>query len=162
MGLPTLVLSATEVYALTMNPIANARRLRRQQTDEEKQLWSALKAGRFAEFKFRRQHPFGGYTLDLYCPIAKLSVELDGFHHGMPQQHLKDKDRQEFLQSKGIEQLRFWNHQWRENRDGVLLEIWNTLQRRTGCASVQRKVQNHRYLPPGKEQLKQLERGPDS
>ena len=57
-----------------MNLIANARRLRREQTDEEKQLWRALRAGRFAGFKFRRQHPLGKYYLDVFCPLARLSV----------------------------------------------------------------------------------------
>jgi ATP-dependent helicase HrpA/adenine-specific DNA-methyltransferase len=44
-----------------MDSIDNARRLRRHQTDEEKQLWRPLRAGRFAGFKFRRQHPVGHY-----------------------------------------------------------------------------------------------------
>ena len=35
--------------------------------------------GAIAGFKFRRQHPCGIYCLDFYCPVAKLSVELDGF-----------------------------------------------------------------------------------
>jgi hypothetical protein len=47
------------IYAAAVNPISNARRLRHEQTDEEKELWQALRAGRFAGFKFRRQHPLG-------------------------------------------------------------------------------------------------------
>jgi len=66
-----------------MNTTAIARRLRRERTDEEKELWRALKAGRFSGFKFRRQHPRGKYFLDFYCPTARLSVELDGFQHGL-------------------------------------------------------------------------------
>jgi very-short-patch-repair endonuclease len=112
-----------------------------------------LRAGRFAGFKFRRQHPFGIYYLDFYCPVAKLSVELDGFQHGRPEQYQRDGKREKFLAAQGVEELRFWNYQWRKNHDGVLLEIWNALHRRTGCASVMRKVQNHRYLPPREEQL---------
>lgn len=138
-----------------MDPIANARRLRREQTTEEKELWRALRAGRFAGFKFRRQHPFGNYTLDFYCPMARLSIELDGFHHGCPEQVSLDEERKKFLQSKGIEELRFWNHQWRKNREGVLLKIWNTLHERTGCTAVMRKTQNHRYVPPKIEHLRQ-------
>ena len=38
-------------------------------------------------------------------------------------------------------------------REGVLLEIWNALHRRTGCVAVMRKVQNHRYRPPEVNQL---------
>ena len=90
-----------------MNSTANARRLRREQTDEEKQLWRALKAGRFAGFKFRRNHPIGKYFLDIYCPIAKLSLELDGFHHGSPEQREHDEKRKEFLETQGIEELQY-------------------------------------------------------
>jgi very-short-patch-repair endonuclease len=131
-----------------MNPTSNARRLRREQTDEEKDLWRALRAGRFAGFKFRRQHSLGKYFLDFYYPTAKLSIELDGFQHGLPEQRQRDEEREKFLASEGIEELRFWNHQWQKNREGILLEIWNALHRRTGCVAVMRKVQNHRFLPP--------------
>jgi very-short-patch-repair endonuclease len=136
-----------------MNRIGNARRLRREQTDEERELWSALRAGRFAGFKFRRQQPQGNYFLDFYCPAAKLSVELDGFQHGLPPQHRHDMERKNFLASKGIEEMRFWNHQWQKNREGVLLEIWNALHRRTGCMVVMRKVQNHRFFAPKVDEL---------
>jgi ATP-dependent helicase HrpA/adenine-specific DNA-methyltransferase len=131
-----------------MNRTGIARRLRREQTDEEKQLWRALRAGRFAGFKFRRQHPVGKYFLDIYCPLAKLSIELDGFQHGLPDIRRHDQERENFLRTEGIEELRFWNHQWRQNGDGVLLEIWNALHRRTGCTMVNRKIENNRFVPP--------------
>ena len=136
-----------------MNSTSNARRLRREPTDEEKELWRALRAGRFAGFKFRRQHLLGKYFLDFYCPAAKLSIELDGFQHGLPEQRQRDEEREKFLASEGVEELRFWNHQWWENREGILLEIWNALHRRTGCVAVMRKVQNHRFLPPKADAL---------
>ena len=53
---------AAGIVAL-MNTTPNARRLRREQTREEQQLWRALRAGRCAGFKIRRQHPIGEYTL---------------------------------------------------------------------------------------------------
>ena len=99
-----------------VNPTGNARRLRREQTREEKQLWQALRAGRFAGFKFRRQHPMAGYYLDFYCPLARLSIELDGYEHGLPAEIERDKARQQLLEAEGIEELRFWNHRWRANR----------------------------------------------
>jgi very-short-patch-repair endonuclease len=136
-----------------VNSTQHARRLRREQTEEEKQLWRALRAGRFAGFKFRRQHPVGPYCLDFYCPCARLSVELDGFQHGMPEQRQRDEAREQILAEAGVEELRFWNHQWRGNREGVLLEIWAALHRRTGCVAVMRKAQNHRYLPPKVDQV---------
>lgn len=144
-----------------VNPTGNARRLRRKQTREEAQLWQTLRAGRFAGFKFRRQHPLAGYFLDFYCPGARLVVELDGFDHGLPRQQEQDAARARFLAGEGIEELRFWNHQWRSNREGVLWEIWHALQRRTGCLQVMRKVDNNRFVPPPIEKLgKKLDRKP--
>jgi len=138
-----------------MKSSGKARRLRLNQTQEEMELWRALRAGRFAGFKFRRQHPLGSYHLDFFCPAAKLSVELDGFEHGLPKQLRHDEERREFLAAQDIEEMRFWNHQWRKNRDGVLLDIWNALQKRTGCVAIMRKVQTHRYVPPEIEQLRE-------
>ena len=136
-----------------MNATSSARRLRRDQTPEEKVLWLALRAGRFAGFKFRRQHHCGVYYLDFYCPAAKLSVELDGFQHGRPENIQHDLERKNFLATQGIEELRFWNRQWRGNRAGVLLEIWNALQQRTGCVVVQRKTKNRFFIPPNPDRL---------
>jgi very-short-patch-repair endonuclease len=144
-----------------VNSTSNARRLRHEQTDEARELWRALRAGRLAGFKFRRQHPLGDYDLDFYCPTAKLSIELDGFQHGLREQHQHDEERKIFLASKGIEELRFWNRQWRANREAVLLEIWNTLHRRTGCVAMMRKIQNHRLVPPKVSELIQPPRKPD-
>ena len=136
-----------------MHGTGNARRLRRSQTPEENQLWKALRAGRFAGFKFRRQHVFGHCFLDFYCPFAQLAVELDGFQHGLPGRFRRDVERERFLAANGIAVLRFWNRQWRENREGVLLEIWHALYTRTGCTQIMRKVENQRYVPPDPRRL---------
>ena len=128
--------------------MAHARLFRRKSSKEEKQLWQALRAGRFAGFKFRRQHPLGNYFLDFFCPLAQVSVELDGFAHGLPHQRQHDLERARFLELRGIKELRFWNHQWRHKREGVLLEIWDTLHERTGCVQISRMESNQRYVPP--------------
>jgi len=76
-----------------MNIKQIGRHLRRRQTDEEKQLWRALRGRRFAGFKFRRQHAVGPCILDFYCADAKLAIELDGFQHGLPQgMQRRDRD----------------------------------------------------------------------
>jgi very-short-patch-repair endonuclease len=141
------------LYAFRVNPTERARQLRREQTEEERQLWQVLRAGRFAGFKFRRQHPAEKFFLDVYCPAARLAVELDGFHHGRPDRLSFDAAREAFLAAQDIQVLRFWNHQWRKNREGVLVEIWEALHRRTGCVKVRRKELNHRFAPPESEQL---------
>ncbi len=136
-----------------MNPTEIARRLRREQTNEEKELWRALRAGRFAGFKFRRQHPLGVYILDFFCPAARLSLELDGSQHGFPEQRQRDVEREKFLSEQGIEELRFWNREWRQNREGVLLTIWEALHRRTGCVQILRKEENNRFVPSEPEKM---------
>ena len=125
-----------------------ARQLRRDQTDEEKELWRALRGRRFAGFKFRRQHTVGGHILDFYSADAKLAVELDGFQHGLPGGIHRDEAREKYLAERDIETLRFWNHRWRRNREGCLLEIWNALQRRTGCVRIMKKAEEQTFVPP--------------
>ena len=142
-----------------MNPKQIARNLRRNQTEEEKGLWRSLRGRRFAGFKFRRQYTFGEYILDFYCADAKLAIELDGFQHGTPGGARRDEARRKFLVAQGIETLRFWNHQWRENRNGCLLEIWNLIQKRTGCLQVMKDIENHKFIAPD---LHQIETNPSS
>jgi very-short-patch-repair endonuclease len=77
-----------------------ARKLRHNQTDEEKELWRALRGRQFAGFKFRRQHMIGGHILDFYCADAKLDVELDGFQHGLPEGIQRDEARENFWRSR--------------------------------------------------------------
>jgi very-short-patch-repair endonuclease len=139
---------------MSMNSVETARQLRHDQTDEEKQLWRALRSHRFAGFKFRRQHPAGIYILDFYCAAARLDVELDGFQHGLPEQMQHDEARSAFLKEQDIEELRFWNHQWRTNREGCLLSIWDALQRRTGCVQVMKNSEEQRFVPPHEKAIK--------
>src|SRR5581483_11598462 len=94
-----------------------------------------------------------GYFLDFYCPTARLAVELDGFQHGVGDNIDRDEKRDSTLAAEGVEVLRIWNHQWRSNRDGVLLDIWAALNRRSGHVKVERKQENHRYVPPDPGQL---------
>ena len=138
-----------------------ARRLRRDETDEEKELWRALRGRRFAVFKFRRQHLVGEHILDFYCVAAKLAVELDGSQHGSPEGMKRDAAREKFLAEQGIESLRFWNHQWHENREGCLLEIWDAVQRRTGWVRDTANSGEQRFVPPKPRQIK-FKEGTDS
>ena len=131
-----------------------ARELRRNQTDDEKALWRALRGRRFAGFKFRRQHTVGDHILDFYCADAKLAVELDGSQHGHPDGMHGDAEREKFLEEQGIVTLRFWNSQWRKNREGCLLEIWNAVQQRSGCVRVMKNAEEQRFIPPDLKQVK--------
>ncbi len=119
-----------------------ARQLREKSTAAEKRLWRLLRDRRFNEFKFRRQYACGSYFLDFYCATAKLAVELDGGGHGFPDQRAKDEKRNKFLAAKGIQVLRFWNHQMGGELESIRFEIWHTLMKRTG-----REAEIAGYLP---------------
>ena len=138
-----------------------SRRLRREQTSEEKDLWKALRGRRFAGFKFRRQHEVAPYFLDFFCPLAKLAVELDGSGHGLPEQRGHDTERDAFLAAKGIEVLRLWNLEWSRNREGCLLEIWAALTRRVPADDLAKlETADAHFVPPKEGDILRSSRGP--
>ena len=99
--------------------IANARRLRREQTEPERRLWHMLRNGLLGA-KFRRQHPEPPYTLDFVCLARMLVVEVDGETHA---DGAHDRRRDAWLRRRGFRVLRFWNHEVLHNLEGVGLEI---------------------------------------
>jgi len=61
------------------------------------------------KLRFRRQQPFGPYIADLFCPAAKLVIELDGDQHGAKDALAYDDARTHFLRERGYRVLRFSN-----------------------------------------------------
>jgi very-short-patch-repair endonuclease len=113
-----------------MADMERARQLRRQETWAEKLVWTWLRGRRFNGYKFRRQHPLGGYCLDFFCEEAALNIELDGRQHGFPDEQQHDAKREAFLQSHGIKTLRFWNSHLQRNSQSIRDSIFNELQAR--------------------------------
>lgn len=97
-----------------------ARRLRRNQTDEEKIVWSELRKKRLGGMRFRRQHPIGPYIVDFVCLEERMIVEIDGVHHAEAAVAKHDDDRCKWLQGQGYRTLRITNGEVRENLNGVL------------------------------------------
>src|SRR5688572_9659570 len=85
------------------------KELRSNLTPAEAALWKALQRGQLEGRKFRRQHSFGKYILDFYCPAEKLAIKLDGRHHFSDSGFVGDSERTAFLNSHGITVLRFEN-----------------------------------------------------
>jgi len=104
--------------------IDRARRLRRDQTDVEKKLWSHLRDRRLDGWKFRRQVPVDRYVVDFLCADARLVVELDGGQHTAE----SDAERTRLIESCGYLVIRFWNNDVTENTEGVLQRIANALR----------------------------------
>ena len=106
-----------------------ARRLRREQTEWEHNLWTRLRRRQLKGIKFRRQHPIGPFFADFFCPEAKLVIEIDGSQHA--DELARDESRTEFLRDAGYEVLRFWNHEIRSEIDTVVQRIGDALKNRT-------------------------------
>jgi very-short-patch-repair endonuclease len=100
-----------------------ARGLRIHATDAEKALWRILRSGRIKGLAFRRQHPLGDYVLDFYCPAIRMAIEVDGGQHNQAPGREHDQTRTQWLRSKGIIVLRFWNNDVLANIEGVATEI---------------------------------------
>ena len=84
-----------------------AKVLRKNMTDEEKHLWyDFLKKLPMA---VKRQHPIEGYIVDFYIPQAKIVIEIDGLQHESTENAKADSERDEVLNSWGIEVMRFPN-----------------------------------------------------
>jgi len=97
-----------------------AKKLRKNQTEAEKKLWSELRREQLKGIKFRRQQPIGGYIVDFVTFELNLVIEVDGGQH---HENKEDEVRDEWLEDEGFTVLRFWNNEVLDNIDGVLKEI---------------------------------------
>ena len=83
-----------------------ARKLRREMSLPEVILWQNIRGRQLEGLLFRRQHPMGAYVLDFYCDAAKLAVEVDGAHHTLGDNPVRDAERDAWFAARGIETLR--------------------------------------------------------
>lgn len=99
-------------------------------TPEEKHLWyDYLKA---YPIQFNRQRVIGNYIFDFYCRKANLVIEIDGLQHYVPDGISYDKERTGYLNSIGIDVIRFTNRDINENFINVCAHIDMTVKRRIG------------------------------
>ncbi len=105
-----------------------ARHLRKNMTAEECELW--YKFLRKYPYQFRRQVTIGTCILDFYCAAAKLAIELDGSQHFTDEGKQHDEARTNFLESQGIQVLRYPNSMVMKNLQGVCSDIDRVVQQR--------------------------------
>ena len=84
-----------------------SQELRKHMTKEERHLWYDFLKDHPVQFK--RQYTLGIYIVDFYCYRAKLIIELDGSQHCEPETMEYDRKRTAFLQSQGLQVMRFSN-----------------------------------------------------
>lgn len=75
-----------------------AKSMRHTATDAEHLMWQLLRAKRFMNLKFRRQHVIEPYIVDFYCHDIGLVIELDGSQHGTDDVSEYDAERTKFLE----------------------------------------------------------------
>lgn len=113
---------------MAKNKTNNARRLRRDQTEAERELWARLRNRRLDGWKFKRQVPKGPYVVDFFCADAHLIVELDGGQHGEEHAIAHDAKRTILLEECGYRVVGFWNHEIFKDIDRISEIIWHILQ----------------------------------
>ncbi|WP_180034476.1 MULTISPECIES: endonuclease domain-containing protein [unclassified Acinetobacter] len=101
-----------------------AKTMRHTATDAEHLMWQLLRAKRFMNLKFRRQHVIKPYIVDFYCHEIGLVIELDGSQHGSDDVIEYDAERTKFLQDLGLTVVRYWNHDVLSRTDVVLEDLW--------------------------------------
>ncbi|BDF66042.1 hypothetical protein CE91St43_00140 [Oscillospiraceae bacterium] len=101
---------------------ANARRLRKEATKEERRLWYDFLKG--YPVQFRRQQVFRSYIVDFFCHKAALAIELDGGQHYEGDGPEDDRARTRWLEETcHIKVLRFTNLEISQNFEGVCQAI---------------------------------------
>ena len=110
----------------TSKVFGHAKQLHRNMTPAEVKLWARLRAHSLEGVHFRNQHAIGNYIVDFCAPRKKLIIELDGSQHMEQEEY--DRERTEYLQSKGYTVLRFWNNQILNDLDGVIRAIIGAME----------------------------------
>ena len=108
--------------------VTRARRLRRDQTEAERRLWSRLRGPQVDGVQFRCQRPPGPCIVDFVCLSHRVVVELDGSQHA--DQEAYDDERTKWLKEQGFRVMRFWNDIALRETDGVIAAIQDALSAR--------------------------------
>ncbi|UUM28915.1 endonuclease domain-containing protein [Acinetobacter colistiniresistens] len=111
-----------------------AKAMRSNATDAEHLMWQILRAKRFMNLKFRRQHVIAPYIVDFYCHELGLVIELDGSQHNTDDGRAYDFERTKFLEALDLKVVRYWNHEILKNTERVLDDLWNV------CSHLKRKT----------------------
>jgi len=103
--------------------IERAKRNRKDPTGAEEKLWAMIRARRYRDAKFRRQHAIGPYVVDFACVALKLVIEVDGASHDDEEQRAFDTERTAFLARSGWRVARIPNAVVFEGGEGLYLML---------------------------------------
>ena len=117
---------ATVLKNNKMLPVA--RKLRREMTPQEVQLWYGFL--RKYPVKFYKQRIIESFIVDFYCAEARLVIELDGSQHYTEQGKAYDAERTQILREYGLKVLRFSNREVDEHFEEVCEKIHGEVEAR--------------------------------
>ena len=67
--------------------------------------------------------------VDFYCPEKGVVIEVDGDTHAEEDQKTRDEERERYLESLGLQVIRYTNQEVLKNLDGVLEDLNKKLSR---------------------------------
>ena len=103
-----------------------AQQLRREMTPEERKLWNLFL--KTLDCTVKRQKIIEWYIADFYIPKTKLVIELDGSRHYTDDGREYDEQRNELMESLGLEVIRFSNNDVNNHFDSVCEKLRQKLQ----------------------------------
>jgi len=109
--------------------ILGARKLRREMTRQERQLWYGFLQKHPS--KFYRQRVIDDFIVDFYCAHAKLVIEVDGSQHYTADGKKYDIERSAVLEALGLRVIRFTNDEVNQNFVKVCEEIDRNIRKIT-------------------------------
>lgn len=92
-------------------------------THPEARLWRLLRSAPPSGAAFLRQQVVGAWVATLYCPAARLAVEVDGFEHLDPEACAILARRRADLFREGVMELRVSSQELRRDPGRVLERI---------------------------------------
>jgi very-short-patch-repair endonuclease len=119
-----------------------ARHLRKNMTNSERVLWSRLRGKQVFGIQVYRQRPIGEYIVDFFIPKAKLVIEVDGSQHLASENVARDQRRDAYMNSVGLQILRFNSNDVMKETDAVLEVIARVVRERLNLctAPIQAKL----------------------
>lgn len=128
-----------------------ARKNRKNPTESEYKMWNVILNNRKLQQKFLRQKPIGKFILDFYCSKLLLAIEIDGDSHD--KKYWQDKNRDWYMEIRGIKTIRFTNEQVLNEIDNVfdkLLKIVKNREKELVFSPFSRENSRSRFSGRGK------------
>jgi len=112
-----------------------SKKLRREATPSEAQLWEKIK-DRALGVEFLREKHVHGYTPDFYCSELRLAVEVEGGIHRLAVNKIHDRRKAKTLAAYGIKIIRFTNTDVNQRLRDVLWQIENAIATQTASVDI--------------------------